>query len=640
MCYRPVIRIIFLMLLLCFQGHAWAADSDEGQPVQPELSKPSPDQGSGRRGKEPSKKYRWLFKEKKEEQASRKADQEVVLTKLDKEIKEARRIYLSGKPEAAMAAYRKVIDDYEFMLDEIPPAHPLLEQMEVRFPIFEEVVTKILGPLNAAPPAESAGEIFQLLERRRVCRRNLTLKKAGPIEFFDVSKNLLKDERQLQSRLMELRAEIPSADIRQELEKTQDTLFDVRKSLEKSSPRYTLFRRGSFLGLSKVTGNLLAKNELILDFNLLTDRIVIGVITFETAVYHQIAANRADVDREVLNLQEMLREFTQEGRSTFMGHAWKEPARRIYRHLVGKLPPLPEDKNTVFVIPDRSLWYLPFSIMLDPEDRPFGRDRLIASIPSVDMLNFLRSSQRSANQLVFESDLLLFESIPWISTEEIREASTGSHARKKVSVKASDEETVERVILKNPVYPRPSEIVTSIQKLFKKPSILIGPAATFDRLISPKEMSDRITILAVPLAVNDRLGADRQPTFFFSPNKNGNRAFDAWALFSTPLTCQLMILPVAWFDIKDADSISGEGPVLLSSGIFYSGSRMCLLNYSDPDWGADEHFLLTTLKKISETVPPGQALAGYTRDMSSALSASFAGKPPNWVGWILSGDPN
>jgi hypothetical protein len=86
------------MFLLCFQGHALAADSDEGQPVEPELSNPSPEQGSSRRGKEPAKKYHWLFKEKKEEQASRKADQEVVLNKIDKEIKEARRIYLSGKP--------------------------------------------------------------------------------------------------------------------------------------------------------------------------------------------------------------------------------------------------------------------------------------------------------------------------------------------------------------------------------------------------------------------------------------------------------------------------------------------------------------------------------------------------------------
>ncbi len=638
--YAPAIHIIFLVILLCLQGPVWATDTDEDRPIAPKVSAPSRDRASTKPEKESGKKYQWLFKEKKQEQASSEADQEVVLNKIDREIKEARRIYLSGKVEAAMVAYRKVIDDYEFLLDEIPPAHFLLAQMEERFPIFEEVVTKILGPLTATPSADSAGEIFQLLERRRVCRRNLTLKKVGPVEFFDVPKNLLNNERELQKRLMELRAEIPSASVRQELEETQNSLFDIRKSLEKSSPRYSLFRRGSFISLSKVTRNLLAKNELILDYNLLSDRIVIGVITPETAVYHQIAANRSDVDKEVLNLQEMLREFTQEGRSTFMGHAWKEPARRIYRHLVGKLPPLPEDKNTVFIIPDRSLWYLPFSIMLDPEDRPFGRDRLIATIPSVDMLNFLRSSQRSTNQSVLESDLLLFESIPWISNDEIREASVEAPARKKVSPKTSDEEAVERAILKNPVYPRPSEVVTTIGKMFKKPSILIGPAATFESLINVKEMSNRITIVAVPLAVNDRLSTDRQPTFFFSPNKNGHRALDTRALFSIPLTCQLMILPVAWFEIKDADSISGEGPLLLSSAVFYSGSRTYLLNYSDPDWGADEHFLLSTLKKISENVAPGQALAGYTREISSALSASFAGKPPNWVGWILSGDPN
>jgi hypothetical protein len=199
---------------------------------------------------------------------------------------------------------------------------------------------------------------------------------------------------------------------------------------------------------------------------------------------------------------------------------------------------------------------------------------------------------------------------------------------------------VESLILNNPVYPRPSEVVINIQKMFKKSHVWIGPTATSDRLTNTKESNDRIAVVAAPLAVNDQLDAESPTTFFFSPDKNGHRAFDARMLFSIPFVCQLLVLPVAWFEVKDAESISGEGPLLLSSAVFYSGSRMYMVNYSDPDWGADEHFLMSTLKRVSEKVPPGKALAEYTRDISSALSASFAGKPPSWVGWIMMGDPN
>ncbi len=578
-------------------GPLWS-DTGEDQPAPSRSQDSSSDPGSPKPNGEPGKKYEWLFKRQKEQQVSREADQAVILNKLDREIKEARRIYLSGKLDAAMAAYRKVIDDFESILDGIPPGHSLLTQMEERFSVFDEFATKILGPLSSAPSGDPADQIFQLLERRRVCRRNLVLKKVGPVEFFDVPKNLLNDERQLQMKLLEVRSEVPSTGARQSLEATQKSLSDIRKSLDKSSSRYALFRKGSRLSLPKVSRDLLHKNEMILDFSLLTDRVVVGVITSETAAYYQIPVNRADLDREVLNLQEMLREFTQEGRSTFMGHAWKEPARRIYRFLLGRLPPLPEDKTTIFAIPDRSLWYLPFSVMLDAEDRPFGRDRLITSIPSVDMLHFLRTGKSAPSG--FTSDLLLLESIPWIAPEEARETAAGSPVRKKISQKISDEGKVERLILDNPVYPRPSEIVINIQKMFKKSRVWIGPTATSDRLTNTKESSQEIAVLAAPLAVNDKLDAESPPTFFFSPDKNGRRTFDARTLFSIPFECQLLVLPVAWFEVKDVESISGDGPLLLSSAAFYSGSHMYMVNYSDPDWGTDEQFLTSVLKKMSE----------------------------------------
>jgi len=633
-----IISMVFAFFLQA-QG-IWAESTTTRVPTSGSTDSTPAAQGRTKPDKEPAKKYQWLFKERKAQDAAGGVEQAVITHKLDREIKEARRLYLSGETDNAIVKYRRVIDDFESMLDEIPPGHPLLKQFEERFQVFEELASKVLGPVNVAPREDLAEQIFQLMERRRVCRRKLALKKAGPIEFFDVPKNLLGDERELQNKLLELWAEVPTTGSRQTQEAIRSSLADIRKALEKSSPRYALLSKGSRLGLSDVCQKILGKNEMILDFNLLSDRMVVGMITSEKAVYHQVSVNRAEVDKAVLNLQEMLREFTLQGRSTFMGHAWKEPSRRVYRLLLGKLPALPEEKDTTFIIPDRSLWYLPFSVMLDADDKPFGSDRLISSIASVDALCFLRSSFMKSEQSGYENDLLLLESIPWIASEEIREATSDQPVRKKISEKISEEEKVEKLILNNPVYPRPSEVVIHIQKMFKKFTAWVGPTATFERLMNDKEKKEGVAVIAVPLAVNDSLGIDRPPIFFFSPDKRGQRVLDARMLFSIPMPCQLAVLPVAWFEVRDRESITGEGPLVLCTAMYYSGTRMCLVNYSNPDWGSDEHFLLNTLKKVSEKVPAGKALAGYTREIPSTLGTSFAGRPPSWAGWILMGDPN
>jgi hypothetical protein len=66
---------------------------------------------------------------------------------------------------------------------------------------------------------------------------------------------------------------------------------------------------------------------------------------------------------------------------------------------------------------------------------------------------------------------------------------------------------------------------------------------------------------------------------------------------------------------------------------------MVMVNYSDPNWGADDPYLMAILKKASEKKPPGKVLAEYPRDMPAGLATSFSGKPPSWSGWILIGDP-
>jgi hypothetical protein len=637
---RLVVLACFFVLTLCSKLLA-GSDSEMSAPplVQENSARVVHGFKLAAGAEDRAKKYQWLFRERTPEEPSREFENATVLEKLDREIKLARKVYLSGATDDGILKYRSVVDHFESIVDDIPPAHPLLSEMEQRFSIFDELATKILGPVDLDPRPDLAGEVFHLLEKRRICRRNLTLKKAGVLAFFDVPSSLLKEESEILKKLLEINEDAPTSDIRQTEAALKSKLAEVRRSLQRSSPRYELLRRGTPPQLGDVRRDLLGKDEIILDFTLFSDRMVVGVITTEKAIYHQIPVNRAEIDKGVFQVQEQLREFTTGERSSFMGHAWKEPCRRIYRTLFGKLAELPPEKRTIFVIPDRSLWYLPLTAMLDAEDRPFGRDHLVSVIPSVDMLRFMRSSVQKKLQTGVTGDLLLFEAIPWIHQEDVREDTRADSAAKKISQKTGEEEKIEDLILANPVYPKPSDIVISIQKMFKKFDVWVGPTATIDRLLEYKDKGEDVAVLAVPLAMTDTVGPDHQPSFFFAPDQRGRRKFKASRLFMAPVPTKLMLMPISWFDIQDLETALGEGPLLLNTAMSYAGIQVGLVNYSDPNWGQNDPFVLGVLKKVAEKASAGEVLAGLAREIPAGLDASFSGKPPSWTGWILMGDP-
>jgi CHAT domain len=588
---------------------------------------------------EPKPKYQWLFKEPQSSQSDVDYDNAKLLEKLDREVRDARKLYLAGEIENSILKYRNAIDQFEYLLDDTPPAHPLLKDLEQRFSLFEEVATKILGPITSDVQEQNSPRIFHLMEKRRLARRNLAMKKAGLIEPFDVPASLMKLESETLNQLVQTKGKKiihPSEPTEDEL---RNQIVELRRKIQKDSPTWTLFQKGSPVTLAEIQNETLGPHELIMDFNLLSDRMVVGLISREKAIYTQTAIHRAELDKAISNLQEKLRDYSTGDQSTFMGHAWKEPCRRVYRHLIGKLPPISKEKTTILVIPDRSLWYTPFSLMLDSEDRPFGQDRLICFVPSADILKTMRVRENSKSKSTAKNDLLVFESIPWVSEDSLRENSPSDKPQKKTAVKITEGEKIERLILSNSVYPRPSDVVVGVQKIFKNFEVFVGPTATVDRFLSVKPRSEKVSILAVPLEIQDFVMDEKQPCFFFSPDKTGERRFLIKKLFSMPMYSGMTVLPIAWFEIRDPDNSNGDGPLLTCLALLYSGSRISLINYSDPNWGSEQPFLTTVLKKVAAKETPIQALADAPRELPSGMDSSFNGKPPSWSGWILLGDP-
>jgi hypothetical protein len=167
----------------------------------------------------------------------------------------------------------------------------------------------------------------------------------------------------------------------------------------------------------------------------------------------------------------------------------------------------------------------------------------------------------------------------------------------------------------------------------------VGPTATIDRFLEVQPRAENVAILAVPLGVQDAVAGDIQPCFFFSPDKSGQRRFPIRDLFTIPISTRLTVLPISWFEVRDQENAIGDGPLLLNLALLYSGSRLTLINYSDPNWGSEEPFLSTILKKVAAKESPVHALADVPRELTAGLDSSFSGKPPSWSGWILLGDP-
>ncbi len=199
---RPMVFLIIfgaaIMISLPLRSHAMTVDPDEWPGIVAGASGAGDalKQFSNSSGhllkttQEPKPKYQWLFKEPQSSQTDVDYDNAKLLEKLDREVREARKLYLAGEIENSILKYRNAIDQFEYLLDDTPPAHPLLKDLEQRFSLFEEVATKILGPITSDVQEQNSPRIFHLMEKRRLARRNLAMKKAGLIEPFDVPASL------------------------------------------------------------------------------------------------------------------------------------------------------------------------------------------------------------------------------------------------------------------------------------------------------------------------------------------------------------------------------------------------------------------------------------------------------------------
>ncbi len=583
----------------------------------------------------PNTRFKWLFDEKPTSPAKTNQTQNEIFTNFDSILKGAREQYLSNKTRKAGEQYRKAIKELFRIINILPSGHPGLNGALERTQVFEESAMKILGPADYDISPEISKEMFHLMEEKRTARRLITLKMADIKSVFDVPSDLME----LENKLLQTLLNYVNDDKNKDISHIKNKLKYVRSRIAAHSQEWAPFFLSSTIsGLLTVQTQVLRDNELILDINLLPDRALMGYISRSKCSYFQFRIDPENLSDAILDLQNKVKGYTKGDESSFMGHAWKEASRRVYRELFSITPELESKWTNVYVLPDKSIWYLPFSILLDPSDQPLGYGRTISMLPSARMLVFHRSLRRQEPRRERGARILGFESTPWIPQDQLMKNSPKKRPPKHAHVKGMSH--ISQLILSNRSYPKPSKFMLEVDKIAPKSALWVGPAATLDNWLKQKRDGRLFTLLAVPAPTPDKVSHHRQPTFIFSFDKKKKRRLMARDLFAKRHLTMMLAIPNAWVEMEDERSAPlGQGPLLMSLGAAYSGAESYMINYSNPEWGEDEPYLMELIEKIASGNDPWSAIKGIKLKLAGDGAYSFTGRPPAWAGWIIVGCP-
>lgn len=223
-------------------------------------------------------------------------------------------------------------------------------------------------------------------------------------------------ERELLDALGRTRLELEAgADVRPRLEELEIDLAQLHATLRLRDPRYAELVAPRPPEEAQVR-EALRPDEALAAYWILDDRLLIWTLTRERLRFAEVPVARAELARAVADYLEPLRSPARAEDVFLRGgeEAHLELGRRLHRWLVGSLPRAVREKDTLIVVPDDFLHYLPFGSLVAECDeaveetadravfeayrgcRYLGLDKALAYTPSAGV--FLSLRQRRAER--------------------------------------------------------------------------------------------------------------------------------------------------------------------------------------------------------------------------------------------------
>jgi CHAT domain-containing protein/tetratricopeptide (TPR) repeat protein len=244
-------------------------------------------------------------------------------------------------------------------------------------------LTSISGGRLGIPPGAPAG----LVEREQDLRRRLH-DLAGATESGGWDPLGLREATGITS--------LRDADLRQVLEDTQREYAELLREMRTLSPSYASVVDPLVTGATEIS-SLLRPDEALLEYLITDDRAFVFVITSDT-----IAAVPLAMEPEPLaDLIGFSRGATERGNDGGSPNLWRSPGQRLYGALLSPVEEegLLEARNSLVIVPQGTLHYLPFQSLVDPRAGTFAIERYaISYAPSASTWARLRARAGEASE--------------------------------------------------------------------------------------------------------------------------------------------------------------------------------------------------------------------------------------------------
>ncbi len=282
-----------------------------------------------------------------------------------------------ASPELRTTYFSTVQDRYQFYIDVLMELHQQNPKEEYNIQAF-----------NASEKSRAR----TLLELLRESNGDI---RAG------VSPELLKEEKNLQIKLNTLekrRIEIhnnpnSTQQLKDNIEKErQETLFqyqDIQRRIRTTSPRYAAITQPQPLTLKQVQNQVLDDDTVLLQYALGEEKSYVFVVTKETFTSHELKSNK--------KIQEATTELLGKLKNkTRLQSSIKESASEL-TDLILKPVASQLDKKRILVVADGSLNYIPFNILISPQDnkRFLLQDYEVINSPSSSSLALIREQNKN-----------------------------------------------------------------------------------------------------------------------------------------------------------------------------------------------------------------------------------------------------
>lgn len=532
--------------------------------------------------------------------------------------------------KTANESYRLLINHIDILQTRFKNESSKLNLAGRNFTIYKNAIENSLAMFQATMDRKYQSEAFEISEKSKARLAMETLQKVRARDFAGVPAVILSQEDEINRMISDISLKLAMerekglSENRRRIEVLQDSLFyaqvyqnEFTETLRKNYPEYyDAMYQSSVLSLANVQRNLINRDETMISYVLGESKGIALIITkdsFQAIKLHDIEGVSDDIEnlrKTVIN-------------SNF--EKYKELAYSLYTSL---FEPLEKyiDRRKLTIIPDHSLHYLPFELLLTGMDgRRYSdlsflvRNYEISYAPSASVLGVMQEKVRVQRNRMLT--LAPFQTGPDPSV--IRQESNINLAQfTSLPLTRYETESIATVF----------QGQRGIRDWFSGRHVTkqINDEAN-KSLLKTKNLDEYAYIhMATHAFVNEQTPA--LSGILLAPGENDNGVLYLSEIYSLKLNAELVVLSAC--DTGLGSLYRGEGMVGFTRAFIYAGAANIMVSL----WKVSDRPTAELMISFYDKYMRGASKTGSLRDAKLAMiNNPVTADPKNWAAFVLAG---